>query len=1198
MKRILALLGVVLIIFLIWFAGPYVGLETIEARSYATIVFFLIVAVIALLKFIKASRVASFIENLIKRQADDQLINARPDQKENIEAVRNQFLKSIDILKKSKLGRGHRGSTALYELPWYIIIGPPATGKSTLLRHSGLNFPLTDNKIQGVGGTRNCDWWFANDGIILDTAGRYTVETEDKEEWTVFLDILKKTRKNQPINGVIVAISIADLINGSDEEIEDYAIRIKDRCDELLDKLKIKFPIYLMFTKCDLMDGFIDFFGDLTKSEREQVWGCTLTDEQRNAADIAGLFRTEMDKLTRSLYCRRLSCLSKERKLEKRERIFLFPLQYSNAREKIIRFVSCLFQPNPYRENPVLRGFYFTCGTQEGSPIDKILGRINPTYSDEEKKSYFIKDCFTKIIFPDQNFAQFTDVAKRTRRMTFVGSIILSAILAGGLISGISISYHNNSKLATRLQTDAKNVAEIKWDRRMEFQPNLTTLHNLREDIVMLENYQQDAPSLSLRFGLYEGTDFIDILRKIYLSKLNEIMVIPLKEEIEKNLKINIDSPVAEWDSLYNTLKAYLMLSMPDKLDQKFLTEQVSPVWENYLSRVYGEQKGYETNKIARLQLSFYLSQLSKNNVENNFILKSDPEIIRKTRALLNKEPAVKNIYTQIKKTGREQMSPLRLKDILPPESRDLLMTTYEVPGIFTKYGYDLYIKDAISKAGAITTSGDWVLGSIGQQSTESKEKQKKITGELNQLYVNEYLGIWNKFIANISVKPFNSIDNLVRGLNIFSVEHSSPLVLLVKAMTDNMQIEIDSYQKAKAAEAAGEIFDKVKRKITTKIGLTKTKLDKKEEHKEDPLGKEYFHLSRFSGKSPKADDKISGQEKYLETIRKLHEKLYTIALGDSSGRGIESFTRKLFTQDSLSLGSNELIDGIKTTNYILDDLKARSKDSIKRLFLNVFEQAGSFCIKATSERLNKLWEEKIYKAYKRDIAGKYPFAVNAGDDIPRSEVANFLKPESGVIWAFYDKELRSYLYQDDNSFVPKRWRSFGVPFTNDFLNFLKQAVILKDALFWKDKRTPKVKFWIRPHPPKSDSIYISKTIFHINGQRLVYENGPEVWEPFSWPGDKLEQEGLTPGASLEITRGVAGYKAEKIFQGEWSFFRLLDQAKPKTENKKFFKLRWDFQMEGEHVKVEVDLKTESSKNPFIPGIFLKFSCPEQLAAL
>jgi type VI protein secretion system component VasK len=98
--------------------------------------------------------------------------------------------------------------------------------------------------------------------------------------------------------------------------------------------------------------------------------------------------------------------------------------------------------------------------------------------------------------------------------------------------------------------------------------------------------------------------------------------------------------------------------------------------------------------------------------------------------------------------------------------------------------------------------------------------------------------------------------------------------------------------------------------------------------------------------------------------------------------------------------------------------------------------------------------------------------------------------------------------------------------------------------------------------------------------------------------GDKLEQEGLTPRASLEITRGVAGYKTEKNFEGEWSFFRLLDKAKPETENKKFFKLKWDFQLEGEHVKVEADLKTESSKNPFIPGIFPKFSCPEQLSAL
>lgn len=62
----------------------------------------------------------------------------------------------------------------LYQLPWYVIIGAPGAGKTTALVNSGLHFPLADrfgkSALRGVGRTRNCDWWFTNDAVLLDTA--------------------------------------------------------------------------------------------------------------------------------------------------------------------------------------------------------------------------------------------------------------------------------------------------------------------------------------------------------------------------------------------------------------------------------------------------------------------------------------------------------------------------------------------------------------------------------------------------------------------------------------------------------------------------------------------------------------------------------------------------------------------------------------------------------------------------------------------------------------------------------------------------------------------------------------------------------------------------------------------------------------------------------------------------------------------
>ncbi len=78
--------------------------------------------------------------------------------------------------------RSARGSRRnyLYNRPWYVIIGPPGAGKTTAILNSGLRFPFADQNLKGVGGTRNLDFWFADEAVLVDTAGRYTTQDSDR----------------------------------------------------------------------------------------------------------------------------------------------------------------------------------------------------------------------------------------------------------------------------------------------------------------------------------------------------------------------------------------------------------------------------------------------------------------------------------------------------------------------------------------------------------------------------------------------------------------------------------------------------------------------------------------------------------------------------------------------------------------------------------------------------------------------------------------------------------------------------------------------------------------------------------------------------------------------------------------------------------------------------------------------------------
>src|SRR3954463_1278576 len=211
--------------------------------------------------------------------------------------------KMKDALATLKSASGGKGAF-LYFLPWYVLIGPPGSGKTTALVNSGLKFPLsggaTPAAIAGVGGTRYCDWWFTEDAVLIDTAGRYTTQDSDaksdKQSWLAFLDLLKKNRPHQPINGVMVAVSLEDLLTLSPSEIKAHADAIRARLLELHERLKVDFPVYAVFTKSDLIAGFMEYFANLSDQGRRQVWGTTFQTADKTRT-MVGEIPSEFDAL-------------------------------------------------------------------------------------------------------------------------------------------------------------------------------------------------------------------------------------------------------------------------------------------------------------------------------------------------------------------------------------------------------------------------------------------------------------------------------------------------------------------------------------------------------------------------------------------------------------------------------------------------------------------------------------------------------------------------------------------------------------------------------------------------------------------------------------------------------------------------------------------------------------------------------------
>src|SRR6516164_1199703 len=286
-RFVMYLLGMLIAALIIWFIGPLIGIAGSEPLSGALQRVLAITLMPALLGLgttfvaLRNGRNADGLAAGVAAQPSPQAAAVAASSAE-VADLGKRLKEALDLLKKSKAAK-RWGRGWLYQLPWYMFIGPPGSGKTTALTNSGLNFPLAEqlgkNAVRGVGGTRSCDWWFTDDAVLIDTAGRYTTQDSeaavDAGAWTGFLRILKKFRKRQPINGAIVAIGLPDLISASEAQRLEHAKAIRLRLLDLHQRLKVRFPIYVLFTKADLIAGFVEFFDDLGREEREQVWGMT-----------------------------------------------------------------------------------------------------------------------------------------------------------------------------------------------------------------------------------------------------------------------------------------------------------------------------------------------------------------------------------------------------------------------------------------------------------------------------------------------------------------------------------------------------------------------------------------------------------------------------------------------------------------------------------------------------------------------------------------------------------------------------------------------------------------------------------------------------------------------------------------------------------------------------------------------------------
>lgn len=1118
-------LGLASISSIVYLAGPFIAFGSWRPLENAIIRDIVIVLIVA-----AAASVAGFSFWRRRKNAKSLAEGVADAEAEDDSVVLGERMKdALATLKKSAKG----GSTYLYDLPWYVIIGPPGAGKTTALVNSGLRFPLsgdaTPEAVAGAGGTRYCDWWFAEDAVFIDTAGRYTTQDSDaaldKRSWFSFLDLLKKHRPRQPINGVLVAISVQDILLAPREERAAHARAVRARLLELHERLKVDFPVYAVFTKADLIAGFTEFFANLDNDRLRSVFGATFQTADKKQNLVAEVPR-EFDALIERLNQNMLDRLQEEPNPANRVALYGFPAQIAALKRPAHDFLNAIFEPTRYHSNANLRGFYFTSGTQEGTPIDQLINALVKNFGARDVgglgfrglgKSFFLYDLVEKVIIGEAAWVSTDPRAVRRSFILKTAAFALIALIGAGACFAMWKSYSANAELIATAETLAREYAadaSYPLTRQMvvedrDYGKILGLLQKLR-DAPTGYAHRDDPESFFEGLGFGQRARLVEASTAAYRLALERLLRPRLLFRLEELLEEHRDDP----GFIYDALKVYLMLGHArTPVDREVILAFERRDWRDNLFRgpLADNAKALEQHLDAMLELD-----------NGELLVHPNQTLIDESQKTLARLKLSERAYELLKSEART----LDIADWTAPGAGGLLfdqlfeeasgkdLDTIRVPGFYTYEGFKRAFLRGLPGISDRVRKERWVLGRLGDQETLGDE-YRSLGNDLLALYGRDFDAAWRSALGRLKMKRLNA---------------------------DKPQ-----YKALGAATASNSPLKALFESVVEETALTKERKLRKEAPAKDGAAAPQIALSDLF---PGRGDRPPGEE-----IEKRFAPFQIWMDGSGPRKPIDELLAELNDiKDNLVVGATVPENSPQANAALAAQLKKfrGTADRLPEPFRPMLTGAASDFDRAVLDseltRLTAAFREQVATSCQQLTPGRYPFVKGAASEIGLAEFGRLFGP-NGILDSFFKQSLAKYV---DTAKSPWSFRP-EYPLTARLsaasLREFQRAAQIRDAFFPSGGNMPNLALTVYP-PPLSGAGRSAK--FEVNGQEATSVAGTSVTpRAIQWPGAgggraavSLSTDVPQAHASLDVGAGAAAQPPIVLERfGAWALFRLLDAA-------------------------------------------------------
>jgi type VI secretion system protein ImpL len=1180
----------VLFVAAVWLGGPMTGIEMLGTIWFRASVIGGVVAIFLIVWLVKWRRRRKQAAQL------EAVLVAEPVGDGKV--LSEKMTAALATLKKSG------GKTFLYDLPWYVIIGPPGGGKTTALKNSGIEFPLANNDggvVEGFGGTRYCDWWFAEDAILIDTAGRYTTQDSDKgadeASWKSFLDLLKKSRPNQPINGVILAFSVEDMMNATEETLARNAETVRLRLAEIHEQLKIDFPVYVLFTKADLISGFREFFSSFSLNRRKLVWGATFQTKDRKL-ETWQMVPGEYDRLVARLSDEVIDRLSEEPDPVSRITIFGLPGQLALLRDNVSDFMRRVFEPTRYKTNAILRGFYFTSGTQEGTPIDQVLGAMSqntaggfaPAFMSGQGKSFFLHDLLRKVIFAERDWVSHD--MKAVRRTALIRGLALStiAVVTVGAMSALGISFYQNRNLVMTAAAEAATYqrdAQVEIDRTQIEDPALLPV---LEPLERLRNqpagYGTSAePGLWEGFGLSQRSRLERAATEAYGDALEQMFRPRLILEVERRLP----QYEAEGDTsnIYRALKVYMLLGKQGgQNDDAAIKAWFEETWREQFTGIDGLTQ--------REQLARHLDALLTLGKDRDITIAIDDATVTAARSAIVEMSVADQAWSLIlDRAAAAQLPDFVLMDQTGPESELVFATAdgspladLKVPGLFTYEGFWSFFFGQLGEVKQGLEDDKWVLGDqAGLVDFDNQLAGLDIS--LQTRYGKEFRDNWQGMLDKITLANMSADKPAYDALGAASAPFASPILLLVKAVKGETQLtrefkELEGMTPEQlmggigggdaGADTATDVGNDVGTALANRFrsrsgGVQRILLD--------ALANNVKSQVRVNGSS----DSVT---RPIEQIEEQFAEWHVLLDGPEGQRPIDIILADLAAiRDNLRLGVSNPAQSAAVLPQLLSNLTRNNSRLPKTVSGLVTEAETDFrgeAADATLAEMNRALSNTITFNCRDNIAAFFPFS-NSQRHVPPADFGKFFGP-GGDMDTYFNTYLASIVIRTDDGLSYDPASPLASRLNPATLKQFDRAEKIRRAFFSSGAPTPEVSISVT-HVSSHASIESAQ--LEINGTNVLTAAGDPP-KPVIWPG-------AGSSATLQIFPSLDRDSSIQVREGPWAFVKLLRMAASiQTQGNV---TRATFQIGGRPITYDFGFNTV--ENPFTMSELSDFACPQSL---